>query len=51
MCTLGYKSCMADADLWYKQVFRPDDGYEYYAYVLWMTVSVFIMMQKKPCMR
>jgi len=34
MRTLGYKSCMADADLWFKQVTRPDDGLTYYAYVL-----------------
>ena len=34
MRTLGYKSCMADADLWSKPVVRPDDGLRYYAYIL-----------------
>jgi hypothetical protein len=33
MRTLGYKSCLADADLWYKPETRPD-GFKYYAYVL-----------------
>ena len=33
MRILGYKSCMADADLWFKPVVRPDDGLRYYAYV------------------
>ena len=28
MQTLGYKSCMADPDLWYKLFIRPDDGFE-----------------------
>ena len=34
MQTLGYKPCKADPDLWYKPMTRPDDGFEYYAYVL-----------------
>jgi len=34
MDTLGYKSCLADPDLWYKPMVRPDDGFEYYAYML-----------------
>ncbi|KAG7369945.1 reverse transcriptase RNA-dependent DNA polymerase [Nitzschia inconspicua] len=31
---LGYKSCKADPDLWMKPRTRPDDGFEYYSYVL-----------------
>jgi hypothetical protein len=31
---LGYQPCKADNDLWYKACIRPDDGFEYYAYIL-----------------
>lgn len=31
---LGYKSCLADQDLWLKEAVRPEDGFKYYAYVL-----------------
>jgi Reverse transcriptase (RNA-dependent DNA polymerase) len=34
MRSLGYESCLADADLWMKRTTRPDDGFEYYCYVL-----------------
>jgi len=34
MHELGYKPCRADNDLWYKPQVRPDDGFEYYSYVL-----------------
>jgi Reverse transcriptase (RNA-dependent DNA polymerase) len=34
MRLLGYSSCLADADLWYKKAVRPDDGFKYYCYVL-----------------
>ena len=34
MRALGYESCKADADLWYKPMTRPDDNVPYYAYVL-----------------
>ena len=30
----GYKSCLADPDLWYKPEIREDDKYKYYSYVL-----------------
>ena len=30
----GYKSCLADPDLWYKPMVRPEDGHKYYAYML-----------------
>ena len=31
---LGYKSCLADPDLWYKPDVREEDKYKYYSYVL-----------------
>ena len=34
MRMMGYKSCLADADLWYKPEIRPDDGHKYYSYML-----------------
>jgi hypothetical protein len=34
MGTLRYKSCLADPDLWYKPMVRPEDGFKYYAYML-----------------
>ena len=34
MCLLGYKSCLADPDLWYKAYVRKEDNYKYYSYVL-----------------
>ena len=34
MRALGYKSCLADADLWMKEQTRPDDGLVYYSYML-----------------
>ena len=34
MCHLGYKSCLADPDLWYKPEIREEDKFKYYSYVL-----------------
>lgn len=34
MWNMGYKACKADPDLWMKKCVRPDDGFEYYAYIL-----------------
>ena len=34
MRTLGYSTCKADSDLWYKPVTCLDDGFVYYTYVL-----------------
>ena len=31
---LGYSACLADPDLWMKAAVRPDDGHQYYAYIL-----------------
>ncbi len=34
MRQLGYTSCKANPDLWYKAETRPDDNFSYYAYIL-----------------
>jgi hypothetical protein len=34
MDTMGWKSCLAYPDCWYKPMVRPDDGFQYYAYLL-----------------
>ena len=34
MCHLGYKSYLADPDLWYKPEVREEDEFKYYSYVL-----------------
>ena len=31
---LGYKSCVADPDLWYKSDVREEDKYKYHSYVI-----------------
>jgi len=31
---MGYEPCKADVDLWYRPETRPDDGFEYYSYIL-----------------
>jgi hypothetical protein len=31
---LGWMSCIANRDVWYKAETRPDDGHKYYAYAL-----------------
>ena len=34
MRMMGYQPCLADRDLWYKEMVRPSDGHRYYAYIL-----------------
>jgi hypothetical protein len=34
MLQMGYASCKADPDLWYKAETRPADNFRYYAYIL-----------------
>ena len=34
MCHLGYHSCLADPDFWYKPMVHPEDNFKYYSYVL-----------------
>ena len=31
---LGYTSCLADMDLWYKLMVQPEDNFKYYSYIL-----------------
>jgi hypothetical protein len=44
---LQYEPCKADPDLWMKPMTRPEDDFQYYAYVLsmWMTSSQLVMMR------
>ncbi len=35
MRQMGYTSCKADPDLWYKAETRPADNFRYYAYILY----------------
>ncbi len=46
MQQLGYTSCKADPDLWYKAETRPDNNFSYYAYILCysMTSYAFTIM-------
>jgi hypothetical protein len=39
MRQMGYTSCKADPDLWYKAETRPDDTFKYYAYILCMLTT------------
>ena len=34
MESMGYQSCMADLELWFKLEVRPEDGVKYYSYLL-----------------
>lgn len=34
MKTIGYRPCLADPDVWFKEETRPNDGSRYYAYML-----------------
>ena len=34
MWHLGYMSCLAGPDLWYKPMVRPEDNFNYYSYIL-----------------
>ena len=43
---LGFKSCLADPDLWYKAC-TDSNGYEYYAYIL-VYVDDLLIIDKKP---
>ena len=43
MQNLGWKSCLADPDVYYMPMTRPDDGFEYYAYAL-LYVDDFLMI-------
>ena len=34
LSSLGYQSCQADPDIWFKKAIRPEDGFEYYSYLV-----------------
>ena len=38
--TLGYRPCQADPDLWFKAAVRPNDGFEYYCYLVVYTDDI-----------
>ena len=40
---LGYKPCLADPDLWYKQKYHPEGKFEYYSYALLYIDDVLAM--------
>jgi len=40
---LGYKSCLADPDLWYKPQVRPKDNVHYYSYILCYVDDIMVI--------
>ncbi len=40
---MGYTSCKADPDLWYKVENRPDDNYRYYVYILCYVDDILVI--------
>jgi len=49
---LGYKPCKADSDLWYKPMVRPEDNFEYYAYLLlWVDACLSIYHNATAALR
>jgi hypothetical protein len=44
---LGWKSCCGDRDLWMKRQKRPEDGFEYWAYIL-IYVDDILCMHRDP---
>ena len=43
MSDLGYHPCLADPDLWIKAEIRPDDGVEYYSYILCYVDDILVI--------
>jgi len=43
MRQMGYTSCKADPDLWYKAETRPSDNFRYYAYILCYVDDILCM--------
>ena len=43
MKVLGYTPCLAVPDLWYKSEVRPDDGFEYYSYILCYVDDILVI--------
>ena len=40
---LGYTPCLADPDLWYKAEVIPNDGFEYYSYILCYVDNILVI--------
>jgi hypothetical protein len=47
MTDLGYKSCLADPDIWYRLAVRGTDNHSYYEYVL-IYVDDILCMSHDP---
>ena len=43
MHNLGFVTCPADLDIWMKPMIRPDDGFNYYAYILIYVDDVMVI--------
>ncbi len=43
MRQMGYTSCKADPDLWFKAMTRPDDNFKCYAYILCYVDDILVM--------
>ncbi len=43
MRQMGYTSCKAGPDLWYKAETRPEDNFKYYAYILFYVDNILMM--------
>jgi hypothetical protein len=43
MRQMGYTSCKADPDLWYKAETQPEDNYHYYAYILCYVDDILVI--------
>jgi hypothetical protein len=43
MHQMGYTSCKADPDLWFKAMTRPDDNFKYYANILCYVDDILVM--------
>lgn len=45
MQNLGWKSCLADPDVYYMPMTRPDDGFKYYTYALLYVDDILMVHQ------
>jgi hypothetical protein len=48
MTGLGYKSCLADPDVWLRPNVRESDGHEYYEYVLIYVDNILRSVSHQP---
>ena len=40
---LGYTPCIANPELWYKAEVKPDDGFEYYSYIICYVDDILVI--------